>query len=394
MANAGPDTNGSQFFILFKPAAWLDRRHTVFGQLISGHDTLALLERVSTDASDRPLKPVEIAACGHVPGTGADEDPAAAADASANVDDSAATPQAGQAARAAARQLPRAFGKQRGHRAAAVSAEDSMAEVLRARAAQQHAAGAGEVDSDDEHADDDADAAEPASAGVPALDNVQLPKGVAARLAALKHRMSKAAHENRAAVREELKAKEDRGYAAGVVRAAGDALAAQFLPAAGAAAPASDADADLQVTAAQSQRAAEAAQAKRAAAANAYGWNAEGDAHQMALHEKRVAAVAAKREQLRHVAPTAVQSASVTTSATAAGAAGELNDYADAAGVAAMASALEGAGSKRKRSSAAGSGRAVDYVNARNKQFNDRVSSAYDKYSAEIRQNLEQGTAL
>ena len=393
MANAGPDTNGSQFFILFKPAAWLDRRHTVFGQLISGHDTLALLERVSTDASDRPLKPVEIAACGHVPGTGADEDPAAAADARANVDDSAATPQTGQAARAAARQLPRALGKQRGRRAAGVSVEDSMAEVLRARAAQQHAAGAGGDTHDDEHADDD-DAAEPASAGVSALDNVQLPKGVAARLAALKHRMSKAAHENRAAVREELKAKEDRGYAAGVVRAAGEALAAQFLPAAGAAAPASDADADLQVTAAQSQRAAQAAQAKRAAAANAYGWNAEGDAHQMALHEKRVAAVAAKREQLRHVAPTAVQSASVTASATAAGPAGELNDYADAAGVAAMASALEGAGSKRKRAAAAGSGRAVDYVNARNKQFNDRVSSAYDKYSAEIRQNLEQGTAL
>ncbi|GJN90158.1 hypothetical protein Rhopal_003157-T1 [Rhodotorula paludigena] len=60
MANSGPNTNGSQFFITFRDqCSHLDGKHTVFGRLVGGHDVLSKLERVPTDpATDRPLKPV------------------------------------------------------------------------------------------------------------------------------------------------------------------------------------------------------------------------------------------------------------------------------------------------------------------------------------------------
>lgn len=55
MANAGPNTNGAQFFITTtEDAGFLDGKHVVFGQLIDGFDTLSLLNKVSTDSNDRP----------------------------------------------------------------------------------------------------------------------------------------------------------------------------------------------------------------------------------------------------------------------------------------------------------------------------------------------------
>jgi cyclophilin family peptidyl-prolyl cis-trans isomerase len=61
MANAGPDTNGSQFFIVTADACpWLDGKHTVFGRVSDGLDVLDGIERVPTDAGDRPTRPVKI----------------------------------------------------------------------------------------------------------------------------------------------------------------------------------------------------------------------------------------------------------------------------------------------------------------------------------------------
>lgn len=56
MANSGPGTNGSQFFILYKSASHLNYKHSVFGRVVGGLDVLSLMERVPTDDEDRPIQ--------------------------------------------------------------------------------------------------------------------------------------------------------------------------------------------------------------------------------------------------------------------------------------------------------------------------------------------------
>jgi len=60
MANAGPGTNGSQFFITVAATPWLNGKHTIFGQVIEGTDVVDLISRVKTGSQDRPVEDVTI----------------------------------------------------------------------------------------------------------------------------------------------------------------------------------------------------------------------------------------------------------------------------------------------------------------------------------------------
>ena len=58
MANSGPNTGGSQFFVTLAPTAWLDGKHAVFGKVIEGLETVRTIGATATGPGDRPLEPV------------------------------------------------------------------------------------------------------------------------------------------------------------------------------------------------------------------------------------------------------------------------------------------------------------------------------------------------
>ena len=393
MANAGPNTGSSQFFVTLAPCAWLDGRHVVFGEVASGMAVIEALSRVATGPGDAPKLPITIVKCGQVGREEAEEEVGAGAAAPVTLSD--VMPGRGHQPRELhGAGLPASFvsGKRgkAGGNAWVVEAEPEPEE-----------AGARAASPPPEPAP--VPVSEPVSSAPPPP-----PGSAAARLAALQARMAEGRRDNKSAVVAEHKRAEDPLYdvkRAAEERAAAAQAAARSLAASRFAAEGGEGELPLtrpETTAPkgkgkrgrepgdtlhESAGAAEArAEKKEEAAARAvdmYGWNGVNTAGQRRMYDKLVSQLPAQAGGPAPAAPPGASSLALPLAHSLGGARSTLN-YVDPVGLERLSASLSTAQAKREaghrkseaKADRVDGGAAGGSINAANAAYTKKLSKS------------------
>jgi len=395
MANAGANTNGSQFFILFGPARHLDGKHVVFGKLTKGMDVLRQIERVNTRANDKPTAGVRITSCGEVDVTGSTFDSTTSSRSRKKVAASVPVSMMGKEELEAL--MRTGFGKKRpkkpwqkeGYRrskgqeveSAALAPKKTPADASKAPAAERTAADDVANDGREQQQQWVVDSA--ASGGLTGPGGRALTKREEALLE-LRQRMNVGRKQNTEEVKEEFLRFSDPSYKKKKRKEEwnkykesrrkemierGDSTSTLYI----------NESADRAKAKSMKQR-----EKKRKQAA--FGWDVFNTDTLYKAYERRLDNLPKKRFN---------SGVAITETAY------ELN-YGDApkpaeANLQAMTKDLEQMEDRRKnfsRRRTVNKDADVDYINERNRHFNKKIARAFDKYTVEIRQNLERGTAL
>jgi cyclophilin family peptidyl-prolyl cis-trans isomerase len=330
MANAGPDTNGSQFFLTFAKTPHLDNRHVVFGQIIKGMHILNAMEKVRTGKMDKPIMPVTVVDCGQI---ALEEEVDTEEQAIAAVDDREAEEA----------ELPTKLG------GGTYDEDHTMVAPPLALIM--------ETATDDNHLKKNEFAP---------LPELEKPEGMTKkqeRLWKIKQRALQARNANRKEVKAEhdrLSNPEDKKRK----RRNAEIVAKRKKEKAELAG-----DDYLNVTA---ERAGVISnkRAKKEKNKASFGWNVFNQDSLYKAHEKRLAKIAPINPNASKDSEQGVERMLT-----------ELHEH-------------EALRSKFSRRRTHLDGKDVDYINDRNKHFNAKISRSFDKYTVEIRQNLERGTAL
>jgi cyclophilin family peptidyl-prolyl cis-trans isomerase len=441
MANAGAHTNGSQFFVLFRPAPHLDGKHVVFGRVVQGMDVVRAVENTPTGAGDRPSVPVRVSGSGQLRaddpvlkgmGLHATEPPRTASEAIM----AAAGEKRPQRHRKGAPQwhneasdmgLPVSFGKQRERRprneapppppateasphwpdpdqvqaipeaaphpprvnklsSEARLAEEELKHLILARLRGEAPADEVSAPADDTVAPAESlvvvDEEEQQQEEAPVSANVS---SLRDRLAALKGSLSQGKQQNARETYREAK------------RLVGEPRKREREPLG---APTGPEEGSLDETAEVALERVERAESAAKRVRENFGWAHYNSGKTVNEYERDLAMVGAASSvsgaQAALRGGTTVAAVEALVPALASDARYGASDHADSAGLERLAGGIDRRLQKAaaRRPKGRREDETVDYVNERNRRFNKMFEQKMGKYSAEIRENLERGTAL
>ena len=355
MANAGPNTNGSQFFVTFRETPHLDGRHTVFGQVVSGMEVVKAMEMCATGRDDKPRFPVLIEDSGELSNEAAE--PVVPREAAAEE----AAPEASGA------------GKKRKHDEGDAEAQVQAAVVrTREREAAERAVEADEAREREEQ-----------------RQALQTMTPREKKLFELRLKMNAGRKANKGEVVNEHKRVTDPGFEAKRKQEEWKARNEQKkkeMKEKGEKPEKAYMNQTAEFAAVQT----EAAKKKEAGKA-AYGWEVFNQDALYKAYDKRLEALPDSRDAFRHEEDKEVLYPTVNSMVA------HKQKPTSKDGLERMAAEMEERGKKAKafsRRRQHQSDSNVDYINDRNAHFNKKIARSFDKYTVEIRQNLERGTAL